>query len=104
MNTDHIIAHKRRRKTEETNSDIKKKKVEGDDRSSSRVASPAALNNTPSWARMNKCSSLIPSSKSVYGRCPNVSSRYEKLGRIGEGTYGAYLLFLKCHNQIDLTS
>lgn len=23
-----------------------------------------------------------------YGRCPNVSERYEKLGRIGEGTYG----------------
>ena len=25
---------------------------------------------------------------SPFGRCPNVSLRYEKLGRIGEGTYG----------------
>lgn len=24
----------------------------------------------------------------TYGRCPNVSSRYDKVGRIGEGTYG----------------
>jgi len=36
---------------------------------------------------INDCS-FLPRSKVAYGRCPNVSSRYEKLGRIGEGTYG----------------
>jgi serine/threonine protein kinase len=32
----------------------------------------------------------LPSTRQVttYGRCPNVSDRYEKVGRIGEGTYG----------------
>lgn len=25
---------------------------------------------------------------SPYGRCPSVSERYEKIGRVGEGTYG----------------
>jgi hypothetical protein len=25
-----------------------------------------------------------------YGKCPNVAARYEKLNRIGEGTYGTY--------------
>lgn len=41
----------------------------------------------PEWAPSRD---VFPwsSTAAVYGRCPNVSSRYEKIGRIGEGTYG----------------
>ncbi|KAL7531370.1 hypothetical protein ACHAXR_004002 [Thalassiosira sp. AJA248-18] len=43
--------------------------------------------NRPAWAP-SKSSFPWSSSAAVYGNCPNVSSRYEKIGRIGEGTYG----------------
>lgn len=33
-------------------------------------------------------SSIHGSKSSTHGRCPNVGERYEKLGRVGEGTYG----------------
>ena len=45
--------------------------------------------NTTRTANMNssKNTSSNPLS-SPYGRCPNVSERYKKVSRIGEGTYG----------------
>jgi hypothetical protein len=34
-----------------------------------------------------------------YGKCPNVAARYEKLNRIGEGTYGTYYV-LSINNRL----
>lgn len=95
MNKGTIITHKRRR-TDGKGSALKSHNPEKDDKcnaddsNSSAAASPKA---TTSWARKNNYLP-IPSDKLVYGTCPNVSSRYEKLGRIGEGTYGVSIIFI----------
>jgi len=38
--------------------------------------------------RQHNRNKKVAKKASPFGRCPNVSLRYEKLGRIGEGTYG----------------
>ena len=80
-----IISNKRRRKDNESSAVKYKSKEDG-----SNSAASASSSNTPSWAANTNKNSIIPSSNLVYGQCSNVSQRYEKLGRIGEGTYGMY--------------
>ena len=82
-----IISNKRRRKDNESSAVKYKSKEDG-----SNSAASASSSNTPSWAANTNKNSIIPSSNLVYGQCSNVSQRYEKLGRIGEGTYGMYAL------------
>lgn len=79
------FVHKRRRKGSDDKNHQSRKCKESNEGASTNASSSS--NNTPSWAINNNCS-LIPMSATVYGNCPNVSSRYEKIGRIGEGTYG----------------
>ncbi|KAL7504515.1 hypothetical protein ACHAXN_002155 [Cyclotella atomus] len=86
----HKIIIKRKRKDVdpiaiESNSPKPHKKRQGEDSSNSSAAAPSK--HAPSWTRTN-CTSLFPTSKFIYGQCPDVSSRYEKIFRIGEGTYG----------------
>eukprot|EP00578_Thalassiosira_sp_NH16_P001114 CAMPEP_0181138886 /NCGR_PEP_ID=MMETSP1071-20121207/34486_1 /TAXON_ID=35127 /ORGANISM="Thalassiosira sp., Strain NH16" /LENGTH=433 /DNA_ID=CAMNT_0023225753 /DNA_START=113 /DNA_END=1414 /DNA_ORIENTATION=- len=52
-----------------------------------RTSSSTTNNNRPSWVP-TKYDFPWSSHAATYGNCPNVSSRYEKIGRIGEGTYG----------------
>mmetsp|Transcript_14973 Transcript_14973/g.32475 ORF Transcript_14973/g.32475 Transcript_14973/m.32475 type:complete len:430 (-) Transcript_14973:1223-2512(-) len=56
-------------------------------RSLSSTPTPTSSSNRPSWV---PTTDIFPwsSSTATYGTCPSVSSRYEKIGRIGEGTYG----------------
>mmetsp|Transcript_19238 Transcript_19238/g.40400 ORF Transcript_19238/g.40400 Transcript_19238/m.40400 type:complete len:421 (-) Transcript_19238:55-1317(-) len=53
----------------------------------SAVDDTKSSSSTPAWI---SSADIFPwgSSAATYGNCPNVSSRYEKIGRIGEGTYG----------------
>jgi len=51
--------------------------------SSSNGAAAAAVASSSSHQ-----SAANPLGISPYGRCPSVSERYEKIGRVGEGTYG----------------
>lgn len=92
MNKSAIITHKRRRMDGEGGASKSEDKKHKEDESNSSSAA-ASRKDTPSGTKRNHCS-LIPSDKLVYGRCPNVSSRYEKLGRIGEGTYGRSMTFI----------
>ena len=57
----------------------RKREAEGGDKDS-QSAHTSETNNG-----LHRSSSL---GISPYGRCPSVSDRYEKIGRIGEGTYG----------------
>ncbi|KAL3793063.1 hypothetical protein HJC23_003071 [Cyclotella cryptica] len=78
-------SHKRRRKERDSSN----RDGHGSSGPPGFPASSSSEANTPSWITnmINDCS-LLPTSKVAFGRCTNVSSRYEKLGRIGEGTYG----------------
>jgi hypothetical protein len=83
---DNVNARKRRRKEGDSSNREGHRNSKGPPGS---AASSSSDVTTPSWITklINDCS-FLPRSKVAYGRCPNVSSRYEKLGRIGEGTYG----------------
>ena len=37
---------------------------------------------------MDRMNLSNPSTSAIYGNCVSVGDRYEKLGRLGEGTYG----------------
>ena len=54
-------------------------------------STPSSSSNTtrPTWV---PTTDTYPwnTSTAIYGNCTNVSSRYEKIGRIGEGTYGKF--------------
>lgn len=75
----------------------RKRNIDGgkkDNKSSSPATSSTTNNNNnnrPSWVP-TKDDFPWSTSAAIYGNCHNVSSRYEKIGRIGEGTYGEYLM------------
>lgn len=73
----------------------RKRNIDGgkkDNKSSSPATSSTTNNNNrPSWVP-TKDNFPWSTSAAIYGNCHNVSSRYEKIGRIGEGTYGEYLM------------
>ena len=59
---------------------------------SSRSPSSSSSNSRPTWVP-TKDTYPWNTSTAIYGNCTNVSSRYEKIGRIGEGTYGKFLWY-----------
>ena len=69
-----------------TNNNKRKRKLKHSP-SSSATPTPTTSSARPSWVP-TKHSFPWSSSALTYGNCTNVSSRYEKIGRIGEGTYG----------------
>lgn len=52
---------------------------------------PLSTNARPTWVP-TKDTYPWNTSSAIYGNCINVSSRYEKIGRIGEGTYGKFII------------
>ena len=57
----------------------------------SRSTTPSSSNSRPTWVPTTDTYPWNTSSV-IYGKCTNVSSRYEKIGRIGEGTYGKFIV------------
>ena len=86
--------HKRKRKPEhDTKKQYKHKNHNSSNNSSKQQASKSLTSSSnysrPTWV---PTTDVYPwnTSTAIYGNCTNVSSRYEKIGRIGEGTYGKF--------------
>jgi len=87
--------HKRKRKPEhDTKMQYKHKNHSSSNNSSKQQASKSltsSSNYRPTWVPTTDTYPWNISS-AIYGNCANVSSRYEKIGRIGEGTYGKFII------------
>eukprot|EP01082_Thalassiosira_pseudonana_P002845 g3133.t1.3.5e174189 g3133 g3133.t1 contig12:1486889-1487939(+) len=88
-------SHKRRRKTghdhhsREEKEDHRRRQTHHRDGASTTSSTPtSSLTSLPSWVASKDKNCPLNATFAVYGNCPNVASRYEKLNRIGEGTYG----------------
>jgi hypothetical protein len=88
-------SHKRRRKTghddhsREEKEDHRRRQTHHRDGASTTASTPTSSRTSlPSWVASKDKNCPLNATFAVYGNCPNVASRYEKLNRIGEGTYG----------------